>query len=116
MDNELVRKHFSTHGLHMNFKGKLEITHKFATQIIDVATRKKEKKPIIMPWNPEADIRQYTGEVTNLKRMEKSAAIAPLPRGTNSPHKQHDDIKQTKMDDVVIAQSCRVNNTLQKPF
>jgi hypothetical protein len=54
MDNELVRKHFSTHGLHMNFKGKLEITHKFATQIIDVATRKKEKKPIYHAVEPRS--------------------------------------------------------------
>jgi hypothetical protein len=98
----------------MNSKGKLEIAQKIATQIIEVTTRKKEK-PIILPWNQEADIRQCTGEVTNQERMEESAAKTPPPSGTSSPWKQPEDIKQTRRDDV-ITHSYRVNNPPQKPF
>jgi hypothetical protein len=42
MDIDLVRKHFTTHGLRMNSKGKFKIAQKISTQIIDVTTRKKE--------------------------------------------------------------------------
>jgi hypothetical protein len=35
--------------------------------------------------------------------MEESAATTPLPRETNSPQKQPEDIKLMKMDDAVKA-------------
>jgi hypothetical protein len=92
MDIDLERKHFTTHDLHMNSRGKCEIAQKIATQITDVATTKKEKKPIIMPWDPETDVRHRTGEDTNQKRIQESVDITPLSSATSSPQKQPNDI------------------------
>jgi hypothetical protein len=117
MDIDLVRKHFTTHSLHMNSRGKCEIAQKIATQITDVATRKKEKKPVITPWDPETDVRHRTGEDTNQQRIEESVDITTLSSVMSSPQKQPDDNKQIRtVEGVGITPCYKVEGPPRKPF
>jgi len=93
MDIDLVRKHFTTHGLHMNSKGKYEMAQRIATQIMKVVTGKKEKNPIVLPWNTKVDTRQQNGDISNQERILKSVDISQA--NSNLELKEGEDYTKT---------------------
>jgi hypothetical protein len=50
------REHFTTHGLHMNFKGKLWITNKWASIILSILSRLQTFLATPLPWIKETGI------------------------------------------------------------
>jgi hypothetical protein len=65
LDISLDRKHFTTHGLHMNTTGKYKIAQIITKQIKDLTAKKKEENVISMAWKSESQSRHWEEEIYN---------------------------------------------------
>jgi hypothetical protein len=50
LENNLDRNHFTTHGKHLNYKGKDQNTQQLAS-IMEKIFRKEQPDPIVIPWD-----------------------------------------------------------------
>ncbi|PNF37075.1 hypothetical protein B7P43_G08093 [Cryptotermes secundus] len=70
------REHFTSHGLHMNFKGKLWITNKWASSILLILSRLQTSPATPLPWIKET-------ENGHMEYEKKNESVMKKPRDQN---------------------------------